>query len=189
MSPAVIPPDDPGDHGKSSSAAGGTGLTDAELRATPVDVTVVGEVEVKNDAGTALSVVGPLTDAELRATPVDVTGTVTITDGSGPVTVDGTVSVGSETAAAFTHGQNTDVDSGADENLVVGGGSNPATKGVLVKTLSANTGTIYVGATGVTSATGMPLEAGEAVIFPVDDANKLFVRASVDNQGIAWMAL
>lgn len=36
---------------------------------------------------------GPLTDAQLRATPVPVSGTVTITDGSGPVTVDGTVAV------------------------------------------------------------------------------------------------
>jgi hypothetical protein len=34
-----------------------------------------------------------LTDAELRATPVPVSGTVTITDGSGPVTVDGTVGI------------------------------------------------------------------------------------------------
>lgn len=41
----------------------------------------------------ALPVSGPLTDAELRATAVPVFGTVTISDGSGPVTVDGTVAV------------------------------------------------------------------------------------------------
>lgn len=44
-----------------------------------------------SDAGSSLTVDGPLTDAQLRATPVPVSGTVTITDGSGPVTVDGTV--------------------------------------------------------------------------------------------------
>jgi hypothetical protein len=51
------------------------GLTDTELRATPVPVS------------------GPLTDAQLRAAPVPVSGTVTVTDGSGPLTVDGTVTV------------------------------------------------------------------------------------------------
>lgn len=45
-------------------AAGGAGLTDAQLRATPVPV-----------SGT-VAVTGPLTDAELRATPVPVSGTV-----------------------------------------------------------------------------------------------------------------
>lgn len=44
-------------------------------------------------SGNPLPVTGPLTDTQLRATPVPVSGTVTITDGSGPVTVDGTVSV------------------------------------------------------------------------------------------------
>ena len=38
-------------------------------------------------------VTGPLTNTELRATPVPISGTVTITDGAGPVTVDGTVSI------------------------------------------------------------------------------------------------
>lgn len=40
-----------------------------------------------------LPITGALTDAQLRATPVPVSGTVTITDGSGPVTVDGVVSI------------------------------------------------------------------------------------------------
>jgi polyisoprenoid-binding protein YceI len=43
-----------------------------------ITVTVSSEVEIKNDSGS----------------PVPVTGTVTITDGSGPVTVDGTVNIG-----------------------------------------------------------------------------------------------
>lgn len=44
-------------------------------------------------ASNPVPVTGGLTDAQLRATPVPVSGTVTISDGSGPVTVDGTVSV------------------------------------------------------------------------------------------------
>lgn len=50
-------------------------LTNTELRASAVPVS------------------GPLTDAQLRAAvvPVSVPGSVTVTDGSGPLTVDGTV--------------------------------------------------------------------------------------------------
>lgn len=51
------------------------------------------DVDVTRVQGT-VAVSGPLTDAALRATPVPVSGSVTISDGSGPVTVDGTVSVG-----------------------------------------------------------------------------------------------
>lgn len=51
------------------------------------------EVEIKNDVGNPVLVSGPLTDAQLRATPVPISGTVTVTDGSGPLTVDGTVSI------------------------------------------------------------------------------------------------
>lgn len=43
-----------------SGGGGGGGLTDAELRATPVDVTVIGEVEIKNDSGSAIPVSGTL---------------------------------------------------------------------------------------------------------------------------------
>ncbi len=46
-----------------------TGLTDAELRATPVPVSIP----------TPVSVTGPLTDAQLRAVPVPVSGTVSTT--------------------------------------------------------------------------------------------------------------
>lgn len=72
--PIVIPPDDPGDHGKGSSTT-----------------TVAGTVEITNDVGNPIPVSGTLTDAELRATPVPISGTVTVTDGAGPLTVDGSV--------------------------------------------------------------------------------------------------
>lgn len=53
-------------------------LTDTELRAAPVPVS------------------GPLTDAQLRASSVP----VTVSDGSGPITVDGTVSIGNASGAS-----------------------------------------------------------------------------------------
>lgn len=334
----IIPPDDPGDHGKGGSSGGG-GLTDAELRASPVPVSVSGEVEVKNDSGnplpvsgsvsvsnfpatqpisgtvavsnfpasvevsndvgnplpvsgtitanagtgtfavsaatlplpagaatsvlqttgnvslssidskltSPLSVTGVLTDTQLRAAPVPISGTVTVTDGSGPLTIDGTVTAnigttnglaldatltggtqksilhgitkGTTTAAdatvttvdinhnaldvniasgtlsvtttsvstSFTHNQTGSILASAQSQLVVA--SNPALQGVLIKALPANTGTVYVGLTGVTTATGFPVEAGENITLPIDNANKIFVRADVDGQSVAWVAI
>ena len=56
-------------------------------------VTAGGLLQV-DASGATVPVSGPLTDTQLRASAVPVSGAVTITDGSGPVTVDGTVSVG-----------------------------------------------------------------------------------------------
>lgn len=86
----------------------------------------------------------------------------------------------------FSHGQNSDIDSGANEQIVVA--PNPAASGVLVKALTSNTGTIYIGGSGVSSANGFPLEAGDSVTIPVDDANKVYAIASIDNQALAWIA-
>lgn len=68
-----------------AGGAVGGGLTDAQLRATPVPV-----------SGTIAT--GALTDTQLRATPVPVSGVVTVSDGSGPLTVDGTVAVSGSVA-------------------------------------------------------------------------------------------
>lgn len=65
-------------------------LTDTELRATPVPVTIPTPVPVTDNAGSltvdgtvsvsgSVAVTGPLTDTELRATPVPVSGTVSTT--------------------------------------------------------------------------------------------------------------
>lgn len=56
-----------------------------------------------NDAGLVVRIAGGavgggLTDAQLRATPVPVSGAVTVSDGSGPLTVDGTVAVSGSVA-------------------------------------------------------------------------------------------
>lgn len=62
--------------------AGGGGLTDAELRASPVDVLVTNFPATQPVSGTvsisgSVAVTGPLTDAELRAAPVPVLGPLT----------------------------------------------------------------------------------------------------------------
>lgn len=59
-----------------AAGGGGTGLTDTELRASPVPVSISGSI----------AVTGPLTDVQLRATAVPISGTVAI---SGSVAVTG----------------------------------------------------------------------------------------------------
>lgn len=127
---------------------------------------------------------------------VTVSGTVSVdnfpasveisNDAGNAIPISGTVNIDSEVSTSFLHGQNTDIDSGADEQIVVA--SNPSKHGVIVKALPGNNGTIYVGLAGVTTATGFPLDAGETVTIPVDDANKVYARSDINNQGLAWIA-
>lgn len=115
-----------------------------------------------------IAVDGPLTDTQLRATPV-------------PTKVD------SEVASSFTHGQNSDIDSGANEQIVVA--SNPAKHSVVIRASVTNTGTLYIGGSGVSTSNGIPLTAGESLKLPIDDANKVYAIASVDNQALSWVAI
>lgn len=96
------------------------------------------------------------------------------------------VNVVSEVNTTFAHGQNTDIDIAAAEQVVVA--STPSKHGVIVKALPGNTGTLYVGLVGVTTSTGFPLQAGDTLTIPVDDANKIYAATDTDNQGIAWVA-
>lgn len=57
--------------------------------------------------------------------------------------------------------------------------------GLICKALSTNTGTIYVGPSGVTSATGYPLAAGEAVSFGVTNASAVYLLDSVTTDKLA----
>lgn len=50
--------------------------------------------------------------------------------------------------------------------------------GVVLKSLSTNTGTVYVGPSGVTAATGYPLGPGEAISYAVTDRSAVFIIGS-----------
>lgn len=95
------------------------GLTDAQLRATAVPVSLA-STTVTNTVATTLAsttitgsvaVTGPLTDAQLRATAVPISGTVVTGDltdtqlRANPVPVSGTVTVSNPTAQGLTDTQ------------------------------------------------------------------------------------
>jgi hypothetical protein len=64
---------------------------------------------------------------------------------------------------------------------------------LMVKALVANTGTIYIGNDGagaVASNSGLQLEAGDIIIFDwVGSLASLMIDASVDGEGVSWLAL
>lgn len=69
-----------------------------------------------------------------------------------------------------------------------------ATRGVYVKAAASNTGTVFVGnsdvTTGGTEATdGYPLFAGESVMLPIEDAQRIYVRADGANQKVNWLSV
>lgn len=69
-------------------------------------------------------------------------------------------------------------------------GSQEIRGSLLLKALPANTGVIYIGNDGandVSSSTGFPLEAGEAMIIEtISNLNQLWVDATVNGEGVAW---
>lgn len=64
---------------------------------------------------------------------------------------------------------------------------------LMIKALESNTGLVYVGNDGsgdVSSSTGMPLAAGDAIVFDwVGSLGSLLVDAAVNGEGVAWLRL
>jgi len=63
---------------------------------------------------------------------------------------------------------------------------------VMVKALTTNTGLVYVGQVAgvVSSSTGMPLAAGDVIIFDnVGNLNEIWVDSAVNGEGVAYLLL
>lgn len=101
------------------------------------------------------------------------------------------ISISSEVVTAFTSGRNSDIDTSAEQLTTT---SITASFGILVKAANANSGIIYVGPAGVTanssdSTDGIELAAGESVLVKVDNANKVYCIASVNNQSAYYLVV
>ena len=63
-------------------------------------------------------------------------------------------------------------------------------KGVTVTADMSNSGTIFVGnSTGVTSTSGFPLEAGDAIFLPIDNPTKIYLIADASSQKALYVAV
>lgn len=59
---------------------------------------------------------------------------------------------------------------------------------VVVKAKYGNTGTIYIGNATVDSSNGVELQAGDAISIDIDDLAKVYVDASVNGEGVDYLA-
>ena len=68
-----------------------------------------------------------------------------------------------------------------------------ACKSIAVTAETDNTGIIVVGAVTVVAAIatrqGLPLAAGATATFAVDNANRLYLDATVSGEGVTWIAI
>lgn len=68
-----------------------------------------------------------------------------------------------------------------------------AVEGILIKTDSSNTGTVYISdrsdvtADADDTTDGFPLAASESVVFPVRNPNELWIIGSAAGQKIWWV--
>lgn len=61
-------------------------------------------------------------------------------------------------------------------------------KSITVKALAGNGINVYVGPTGVTTATGFELAPGDSVSLPVTNTNLVFVIAAATGASVSWIA-
>jgi len=92
---------------------------------------------------------------------------------------------GSAALTAIANGQNTVTSAGTAEVLA----TTQAVKAVTIKALSTNTGSIWVGDSGVDSTNGYELFCLDSVTFSIDDPVKIYIDASVTGEGVSFALL
>lgn len=60
---------------------------------------------------------------------------------------------------------------------------------IVLKAADANSGTVYVGHEGVTTANGFPLTAGQALEIAINNTASVWVVGSAASQIVNWIAL
>lgn len=109
---------------------------------------------------------------EILATKSTVTqGAEYLTSTAGALNVNASVTAGATTTAAQYTGQQTVNTS----QVQLSSASHALINGLVIKSLSTNSGIIYVSLTGVTASTGDILEPGERLGFAVSNTNLLYI--------------
>jgi hypothetical protein len=96
--------------------------------------------------------------------------------------------LGDESVHGFDHGRKSSIGTSAVPLVAA---SVRAAKGVQVKAAPTNTGIVYVGNSDVTAdasdaTDGFPLEAGDGLFVPVDDASKVYLIGSAAGQKVFY---
>lgn len=64
--------------------------------------------------------------------------------------------------------------------------SNPVKNGIVIRALTANTGTVYIGSSSVTSSNGHELAAGESTSVAISDVNFVYVNGT-SGDGVSFL--
>ena len=64
--------------------------------------------------------------------------------------------------------------------------SNALVNGVIIKALTTNVATLYLGPSGVTTATGYPLAPGEAISYGATNLNAIFLIGANTTDSVAF---
>src|SRR6266516_4720956 len=104
-----------------------------------------------------------------------------LTSTNGALDVDVTVNTGATTNANVYTGQQT-----AGGSATQFASSLALSNGIIIKALATNTGTVYIGASSVSSSTGVPLTAGDAVSIAVSDLSLMYVTGNGTDR-ISWI--
>lgn len=99
--------------------------------------------------------------------------------------------IGDDVVGSFSHGRKAGIGTSA---TALTSQSRPASRGVQIKADEDNTGVVYVGNSGLTVLTdeatdGFPLEAGEGLFVPIDDANKVFLISETGGQAVHFLVV
>lgn len=60
---------------------------------------------------------------------------------------------------------------------------------VSIRAMPSNSGTVYVGGSGVTTSDGWPLLAGESIDIGIDNTDSIYLIASAASQLYRWLGL
>lgn len=99
--------------------------------------------------------------------------------------------LGDDTVHAFKHGRKSEIGESA---VPLVGAPTAVTRGVQLKAAADNMAEVYVGNSNVTidvadATDGFPLAAGEGLFVAVDDASKIYLCASSEDQQVFYLLL
>jgi hypothetical protein len=131
---------------------------------------------VRNDGGSTML---STADGNYSPVAVDAFGRLLISPDS-PVVI-------SQAQPTFAAGQDTINTSAVQLN---GGLSRVARSGVTLKSVSGNSGRVYIGtSSSITTSSGYELAAGESVTLPVNNINLIWMIGSAASQQVSWLVV
>ena len=96
-----------------------------------------------------------------------------------------TASLSDDIPTTLANGQKTVTTAGTAEVL----GATTTIQGVIIKALSTNTNSVYVGDSSVDSTNGYVLRRGASVAFDIDNLDDVYVDVDTNGEGVSFLTV